>query len=179
MINLSKEFTKMETTMMHVTKNKIVSIHYRITDPDGKIIDDNTPFDPMEYLHGHHHILAGLENALEGLAVGQEMAVILAPEDAYGAYDSEKLMEMDRSDCPVEEDQLQPGTVLESSDGMEFVVKCVNESTITLDGNHPLAGITLHCNIQIVSIRDASPEELYQKQPLSTQNKTCGPGCCC
>lgn len=164
---------------MRVAKNRIVGIHYRMTSNDNKTMDDNTAYAPLEYLHGYHTILKSLENALEGMEVGQTKEVTLVPEEAYGLYEPEKLMVINRSDLSVDQDQLQPGVVLESAEGNELVVTHVNETTLTLDGNHPLAGQTLHFTLQIVSIRDANPDELLRNQPLSGQNETCGPGCCC
>lgn len=164
---------------MTVTNNKVVNIHYRATDNDGNTVDDNKEFAPLEYLHGYNNILVGLEKALEGLEAGQGTQVALAPADAYGEYDAEKLTEISSAVFPVDADQLQPGVVVESSDGKELLVKSVNETTVTLDGNHPLAGATLHFKIKIVSIREATPDELQHKHPLTQQNESCGPGCCC
>ncbi|MFV8346173.1 FKBP-type peptidyl-prolyl cis-trans isomerase [Flavobacterium sp. ZB4P13] len=164
---------------MTVTNNKVVSIHYRATDNDDNIVDDNEEFAPLEYLHGYNNILAGLEKALEGLEVGQETQVTLAPADAYGEYDAGKLTEVNRAVFSADADELQPGVIVESSDGMELLVKDVNETTITLDGNHPLAGATLHFTIKIVFIREATADELQHKHPISQQNESCEPGCCC
>jgi len=165
--------------IMKVGNNKVVSIHYCARNNDGNIVDDNEEFAPLEYLHGYNNILVSLEKALEGLKEEQEMQVTLAAADAYGEYDTTKLMEVSRTVFPVDAEELQSGVIVESSDGRELLVKSVNETVVTLDGNHPLAGKTLNFKVKIVSIREGTPDELQHKHPLTQQNESCGPGCCC
>lgn len=164
---------------MTVTKNKVVSIHYRTTDNNGEVVDCNEEFAPLEYLHGYNNILAGLEKVLEGMEEEQITQVTLAPVDAYGEYDVTKLIEVSCSNIPVGISELQPGDIVESSDGNELLVKDVNERTIILDGNQPLAGKTLNFWVKIVSIREATEEELRHGHPLTPQGESCGSDCCC
>ena len=164
---------------MKVTTNKAVKLQYHITDNDGNIVDGNEDFAPLEYIHGHNNILTALEKALEGWEAGKEIDVILSPSDAYGEYHAEKLMKLNRNDFRFNTNDLQPGLTVEFSEGKELMITEINEQTVTLDGNHPLAGKPLHFWIKIISIREATEEELQHGHPLSQQNKGCGSGCCC
>lgn len=164
---------------MIVTKNKVISIYYHAVDSDGNIVDSNEEFAPLEYLHGNNNILPGLEKALEGLEAGQETQVSLEPAAAYGEYDAGKLTEVNRAIFSGNAEELMPGDSVESSDGMELRIKEVKEKNIILDGNHPLAGVTLDFTVKVVFIREARVEELQHKHPIVQQNESCEPGCCC
>jgi FKBP-type peptidyl-prolyl cis-trans isomerase SlyD len=164
---------------MKVENNKVVNIHYSATDIDGNIVDSNEEFAPLEYLHGYNNILAAVEAALDGLTTGQETQVTLTPAEAFGEYDTAKLMKVSHAVFPVGAEELQSGDIVESSDGKELLVKSVNETTITLEGNHPLAGKSLNFWVKVISIREATEGELQQGHPLLEQNESCASGCCC
>lgn len=164
---------------MIATKSKVVSIHYRIKDNDDNLIDTNEDFAPLQYLHGYNNILTGLERALEGSEIGQEIEVSLFPSDAYGEYDLEKLREVNINEFSANVNELQPGVTIETSDGLEMIVTNINEQTVGLDGNHALAGKTLDFWVKVLSIREATKAELQHNYPLTEQNEDCGPDCCC
>ncbi|MBX3254004.1 MAG: peptidylprolyl isomerase [Chitinophagaceae bacterium] len=174
---------------MIVEKNKIVSIQYNAKDDNGNIVDSNMDFEPLEYLHGHNNILQSLEDALTGLWVEEEKNVILDAEQAYGEFNPEWVIEVSRDQFPEGANNLQLGTMVQSSDGMELVVTDIDGEKVILDGNHPLAGKTLHFSVTIKNIRDASAEEIahghahnahtHHQHSHNHEDGSCGHGCGC
>jgi FKBP-type peptidyl-prolyl cis-trans isomerase SlyD len=145
-----------------IEKNSVVSMNYTLRDEAQKILDASQG-DPLTYLHGHGNIIKGLEEALAGLIAGAKKSVTVEPADGYGEYQDAMLLEIPRSQFPAES-RLVEGEVFELYDENEDaligrIIKTSDE-TITLDANHPLAGQRLFFEIEIVSVRPASAEEL-------------------
>lgn len=150
----------MSTDPAAVKSGAVVSIRYTLKDEEGSLIDSSGD-EPLAYLHGSGEIIPGLEKALEGKAVGEQLELTVAPEDAYGDRDEGRVLQVARDalDFPVEEgDMLQA----EDDDGstMPFQVVGVDDDVVTLDGNHPLAGMPLAFEIEVVSVRPATAGEL-------------------
>ncbi|MCC6289203.1 MAG: peptidylprolyl isomerase [Agriterribacter sp.] len=172
---------------MVVEKDKVVSIQYSASDEQGNIVDGNMDFEPLEYLHGHDNILAGLENALTGLKIDEEKKVVLTPGEAYGDFNPELVFEVSRQQFPEGADGLQLGTMVQASDGQELLVTDIDGDKIILDGNHPFAGRTLEFAVTIKNIREASAEELshghvHNAHTHHHEHKgdgSCGHGCGC
>ena len=149
---------------MKATKDTVVTVEYRLTLPDGELIDSSEDEGgPLVYLHGYEDIVPGLEKALEGKGVGERIQAVVPPEDAYGEYDPEGVEEVPREDFP-KDLELEAGGVITATDEddeeVEFTVKEVKGDTIVVDFNHPLAGKTLHFDVTIKEIRAATEEEL-------------------
>lgn len=147
---------------MNTIQNDLVAaIHYTLKNDDGDVVDSSEGRDPLEYLHGHGNLVAGLEAALAGKAPGDSLKVSVSPEEGYGVSDEDLVVDVPREYLPAED--IEPGMRFsaETSGGMRlFTVVEVGEETVVMDGNHPLAGETLHFDVEIVSIREAQPEEL-------------------
>ena len=147
---------------MEIADNKIVTLNYTLTDNDGKVIDKS--FDgSFAYLHGANNIISGLEKALAGKEPGDELSVSVSPEEAYGVRHEDRMQEVPKSAFPDEAD-IVPGTPFhaEGPHGemiMVTVIK-VEGDTVTVDGNHPLAGVHLNFEVEVVDIRDATAEEI-------------------
>lgn len=147
---------------MTVAQNKVVSIHYTLKDPEGQVIDQSADDQPLAYLHGASNIIPGLETALEGKDVGEKMSVTVEPDEGYGMSDEALIQEVPRDAFQGVED-IQPGMRFQadSSNGpMVVTVVSADENTVKVDGNHPLAGMTLTFDVEIADVRDASEEEL-------------------
>ena len=147
---------------MQIANDKVVTIHYTLTNAAGEVIDSSEGAEPLAYLHGHGNIIPGLENALAGKTAGDKMDVSVAPSEGYGERMDELVQEVSR-DLFDTEDEIQPGMQFhaQSDQGPRVVtVVTVTESTITIDGNHPLAGETLKFDVEITEVRDATSEEL-------------------
>ncbi|MES9904573.1 MAG: peptidylprolyl isomerase [Sedimenticola sp.] len=147
---------------MTIEVNKVVSLAYTLTDEQGTVIDQSTD-GSFEYLHGAGNIIPGLENGLLGKKVGDKLNVEVAPEEGYGERNEEMIQSVGR-DMFNPEDEINPGMQFQaqSPEGQMMVVTVmdVNEESITIDGNHPLAGVNLNFEVEILALRDAVEEEI-------------------
>jgi FKBP-type peptidyl-prolyl cis-trans isomerase SlyD len=147
---------------MNVADKHVVTINYTLKDNDDNILDQSDD-GSFCYLHGASNIIPGLENALTGKTTGDELSVVIPPEEGYGLRDEAKSQEVPRDMFPPEhEPEAGMQFHAQGPDGqavMVTVIKVEND-TVTVDGNHPLAGVTLNFDVTITDIRDASAEEL-------------------
>jgi FKBP-type peptidyl-prolyl cis-trans isomerase SlyD len=143
--------------------NVVVSMHYTLTNSAGELLDSSEGADPLSYLHGAGNIIAGLENALSGKLTGDALQVQIAPADAYGEIREEMIQVVPRSAFQGIE-EIEPGMAFQARgpDGasQQIVVRSVDGDQVTVDGNHPLAGVELHFDVQIVDVREATEEEI-------------------
>ncbi|HKM26298.1 MAG TPA: peptidylprolyl isomerase [Thiopseudomonas sp.] len=148
---------------MLITNQHVVAIDYTLSNDAGEVIDSSAGGEPLVYLHGASNIIAGLENALAGKAVGDELEVSIEPEDAYGEYSAELITNLGREMFEGVE-ELEVGMQFHASapdGGMQIVtIRDVDGDQVTIDGNHPLAGQQLNFKVKVVSIRAASEEEI-------------------
>lgn len=148
---------------MQIEPKKAVYIDYTLTNEAGDVIDSSEGHSPLAYLHGFHNIIPGLESALEGKKVNDELEVTVEPQDGYGDYSVELVAVVPRSAFQGVE-QLEPGMQFHASapDGgtQVVVVRSVEGDDVTVDGNHPLAGQRLNFKVKVVDVREATDEEL-------------------
>ena len=147
---------------MRATKDNVVTIDYTLTDTTGQLIDSSKGKDPLPYIHGHAAIIPGLERALDGKSVGDRIQVTIAPADAYGEKDPKMISKMPRSafqGAP----QFKVGDKFEArgehGSQVVTVIEIVGDE-VTIDANHPMAGVTLNFDVTIKDIRQATAEEL-------------------
>jgi len=147
---------------MQVANNRVISIAYTLKDNDDNIIDQSSD-GSFCYLHGASNIIPGLEDALTGRAAGDELSVSIPPEQGYGTRDDARIQAVPRDMFPAEHD-IEPGMQFHTQgpDGQMLVVTVakVEHDTVTVDGNHPLAGVQLNFDVTVMDIRDATAEEL-------------------
>ena len=147
---------------MKIETNKVVTIDYTLKNAAGQIIDSSEGDEPLAYLHGNGNLVPGLEKALEGLSAGDAIQVVVPPAEGYGERDEAKVGEAPLSAFE-DVGEIKPGMQFEAEgpEGSEMVtVISVADDVITLDGNHPLAGETLHFDVTVREIREATEEEL-------------------
>ncbi|HIQ39698.1 MAG TPA: peptidylprolyl isomerase [Sulfurivirga caldicuralii] len=146
---------------MQVEKDKVVSIEYTLKDADGHVIDASNG-KPLAYLHGHGQIIPGLEKALEGKTVGDQLTVTVPAAEAYGERVEQLVQQVPRQLFQgIETIEVGMRFEAQSEQGTHSVeVTKVDGDTITVDGNHPLAGKDLTFEVEIVAIRDATPDEI-------------------
>lgn len=152
---------------MQVGPRTVVTVDYVLKDDEGEVLDSTEGQEPLAYLHGVGQIVPGLERALAGKADGDSIQVTIAPADAYGDHDPELVHTVPRSQFQGVDD-IQEGMQFQANgpEGTQIVtVVALEGDEITLDGNHPLAGMTLHFDVKIVGIRDATLEELKHGHP--------------
>lgn len=149
---------------MQVGKHTVVTIDYVLTDDEGVVIDSSSGGDPLPYVHGTGTIIAGLEAALEGKVAGDEVAVTVPPAEGYGERDPELVHVATRSQFGgVEDVAVGMQFRTESAGGGQVVtVVAVEGDRVVLDGNHPLAGVTLHFDVKVVEVRMATATEIEE-----------------
>jgi FKBP-type peptidyl-prolyl cis-trans isomerase SlyD len=147
---------------MKIANGHVVGIDYSLHLGDGQVVDASAPGDPLTYLHGEGQIVPGLETALEGLDVGERKQVVVAPGDAYGEHDPRGVQEVPRSAFPP---GFEPKVGMEltaegpNGDPVPFAIREVRLESVLIDLNHPLAGRTLHFDVTVREVREATDEE--------------------
>ncbi len=147
---------------MQITKNAVASIHYKLTDDDGLVLDSSEGRDPLAYLHGAGNLIPGLEQELEGKTNGDAFEVRVDPENAYGVRNEEMVQDVPRSALPPDVD-IQVGMQFQAQGpgGVQVVtVLAIEGETVKMDGNHPLAGVHLNFAVEVIDVREATSEEL-------------------
>ena len=148
---------------MSIKDNSAVSFHYSLTDDEGQQLDSSAGKEPLAYLHGAGNIIPGLENALTGKAVGDSMSVAVSAAEGYGEVQQELIQDVPRTSFQGVE-QIEVGMQFEAQTGqggtVPVTVTAVTDETVTVDGNHPLAGKNLNFDVSIEAVRDATAEEL-------------------
>lgn len=146
-----------------IQKGKVIGLAYTLKSSTGEIMDQSSANDPLTYLHGFDNLIPGLETALEGKAVGFKSKVEIAPEEAYGLRHESLEQVVDKSAFPEGAD-LEEGMRFHAhgADGsdMSIVITKIDGSNVHIDGNHPLAGQTLFFDVEVLSERDATAEEI-------------------
>lgn len=146
-----------------VGNNLVVSMHYKLTDNDGNILDNSEGSEPLAYLHGAGNIIPGLENALTGKVEGDKLQAKVEPADGYGEIMPELIQIIDKATFQGV-DSIEVGMAFEAQapDGSKqrIVVKEVKGDDVTINANHPLAGMALNFDVEIVGVREATEEEV-------------------
>jgi len=157
-----------ENQPIKIADNNVVTMDYELR-IDGEVVDTSEDGDPIVFLQGAGQIIPGLEKAIYGLTAGDKKSVTVAPEDGYGEIDPDSIVEVPKDEFP-EDFPLELGVEItvntEDEDDesleeeMEATIVAINEDTITLDFNHPLAGKSLNFDVNILEVREATPEEI-------------------
>ena len=167
--------------MSTVADGKVVIMHYTLKNSAGEVIDSSAGGDPLPYLQGANNIVVGLEKALDGANVGDKKDVEVSAAEGYGERQGPGPQPIPRNQFPQGVD-LQPGMGFQAQadNGQMMVVYIakVDETTVWVDGNHPLAGETLYFSVEIVNVREATDAEVASGQPHSIDGTGCAPGCC-
>lgn len=152
---------------MRIENGKVASFHYTLKNDAGEVLDSSRGRDPLPYLHGAGNIVPGLERELEGKGVGHTFDVRVEPEDGYGVRRGEA-QAVERTAFPPNV-QLEMGMPLqaqtESGEVIPLWVSKIEDETVWVDQNHPLAGVALNFAIEIVSVREATDEEIDHGHP--------------
>ncbi len=157
---------------MVIAPRSVVAIHYTLTDEQGVTLDASAPDQPLVYLQGAGNIIPGLERALLGRSAGDNLAVTVAPADAYGEWDGDMVQQVPR-DLFGEDQEIAIGMRFSGNTPqgpITVVVTAIAGDQVTLDGNHPMAGKTLHFDVTVDAVRAATDQELLH-------GHIHGPGC--
>ena len=171
---------------MKVENTKFVAVNYTLT-VDGQVADKNPEGQPLEFVCGAGMLLPKFEGALIGKEPGDKVSFTLEPKDGYGELIAEAIVELPKTifmiDGKVVEEMLFVGNVVPMSDAeghrMNGIIKEVKEETIMMDFNHPMAGKTLNFDVEVVEVRNVTPEDLAPKGGCSCgcDHDHCGEGC--
>lgn len=147
---------------MKIEKNAVVSIHFGVAEVDGNALDSTENGSPLEFIQGTQFLVPGLEKELEGKEAGYKFDVTLQAEDAYGPFQDELVQEVPRSLFEgVDEIEVGMSFQAETEQGPRTVeVTGVTEENVSIDANHPLAGMALKFVGEVVSVRTATAEEM-------------------
>ena len=176
---------------MKITQNTVVEFCYEL-EVDGQIIDRTTKERPLDYIHGTGSLLPKLEEHIEGMEPGATFDVTLAPADAYGEVDPNRVLDLPKAafevNGEIREDLLVPGNTIPMLNSMGAVIPGVvlevSEDSVKMDLNHQMAGKTLHFTGEVLSVREATEQELteglhgeYVHKCGGCHGGGCGGGC--
>jgi FKBP-type peptidyl-prolyl cis-trans isomerase SlyD len=141
--------------------NRVITFHYSVKNSTGEIIDSSRDGTPFSYIEGLDQVVPGLESRMKSLNVGDKVTLTIPAAEAYGEYHDEYIKVIPRADFPKREvkvgDEFEVG---EEPEIMIVSVTAVTDTHVTLDGNHPLAGQDLTFDVDVITIRDATEEEM-------------------
>jgi FKBP-type peptidyl-prolyl cis-trans isomerase SlyD len=157
---------------MRVKYGRVVLLDYLVRLATGQVVETSSVKGPIEYLHGSGQILPALERALEGLSEGQQVALSIAPEDAYGQRKEDNVVSLPKTLFPSDV-RLEPGLCLfaRASGGQSYpiTVKEVKGDLVLVDLNHPLAGERLFFEVNIRGVRPAGNQEIFSGKAASVE----------
>jgi FKBP-type peptidyl-prolyl cis-trans isomerase SlyD len=151
---------------MNIAKNTIATIHFTVCSSDGTQIDTSRKSEPMVFLQGSHLLIQGLEDELEGKTVGDKFIMDIAPAQAYGERHEELVQSVPKT--MFEDMDLNVGMTFRAStdDGEQSVIIIdITEEEVVVDGNHPLSGLTLNFDVEVLEVREATEEEINHGHP--------------
>lgn len=149
---------------MQIAANAVVTMTYTLTNAQGDVLDQADASHPFVYLHGANNIIPGLENALVGKQAADSMSVTIPAADAYGERDERLTQRVPREmfgDAPTEQLVVGAQFQAQTNGGIEVItITAVDDDSITIDANHPLAGVDLTFTLNILTVREATAEEI-------------------
>lgn len=143
---------------MIVSKDSVVSIHYTLRDNSGNILDSSSGRDPLHYIHGRGNLIAGMEEGIEGKSNGDQFDLKVSPEKGYGVKNEKLIQEVPLT--AFGDQKIDTGMQFNAQNGQVVTVTAVGKESATVDGNHPLAGVALNFQVEVVNIRKATQEEI-------------------
>ena len=147
---------------MKIENNRVVTIHYTLKDGEDQVLDSSAGRDPLAYIHGIGALIPGLEKQMDGRAAGEKFQAVVQPADGYGEYDEEQVFDIPSGEFDPD-DQLELGMQIQlNTDSGSAVATIVDikDDFVTLDLNHPMAGVTLFFDVEIMDVREATANEL-------------------
>lgn len=141
---------------------KVISFHYTLKDSKGTQLESSFGDEPMSYLEGVGQVIPGLEEQMEGLKKGDKKSIAVKAADAYGEFEQELIVEVPREQLPKKDVVVGDQFHADSGGGQVQVVTVtkVTDTTVTVDGNHPLAGQDLNFDVEVMDVREATKDEL-------------------
>ena len=177
---------------MNIAPNKVASLSYTLKNEEGEILDKADTTQPFLYLHGAGGIIKGLESELLDKKSGDSFEITVSPEEAYGAHDDKLIEAIPRKMFEgIPDEEMIAGAQFHAQTGQGnqvITIASIDGDIVNIDGNHPLAGQTLHFDVAVLDVRDATQEELDHGHPHALggcgsapveekSDSCCGGGC--
>ncbi len=143
---------------MKISKDKVAAIHYTLKDNSGNVLDSSEGKQPLYYLHGAGNLILGMEEGLDGKVKGDKFLLKVSPEKGYGVKDPNLTQKVPRT--AFGDQKVEKGMQFQTNQGGVVTVTDVALDGITVDANHPLAGVELNFDVEIVEVREATKDEL-------------------
>ncbi|HYP18157.1 MAG TPA: peptidylprolyl isomerase [Opitutus sp.] len=154
---------------------RVVTFHYTLRDPEGRVLDTSAGADPITYLEGAGQIIDGLDEQLRAEPAGAKTRVVVPAAKAYGEHDPAQVQRVNRALLPVEGD-LKIGDAFQAGADRHapvVTVAGIEGDEVLLDANHPLAGVDLTFDVEVVSARSATAEELRHGHAHGASGEDC------
>ncbi|MFT5312395.1 MAG: FKBP-type peptidyl-prolyl cis-trans isomerase SlyD [Paraglaciecola sp.] len=151
---------------MNISENTVVTMHFTVCSADGTQIDSSQEGEPMVILQGSHYLIQGLEDHLNGKQAGDKFVIDVEPELAYGERQEELVQVVPKS--MFEGMEVEAGSTFRATtdDGEQSVMVIdVTDEEVVIDGNHPLSGLTLNFDVEVLAVRDATEDEIAHGHP--------------
>lgn len=155
---------------MKIENNTVVYIDYTLKNKDGELIDSSQGQSPLKFIFGTNSIIPGLEKELSGKQKGDSFSVMVPAAEGYGEYSDDLMLSVPRTQFDTDV-KIEPGMQFQAGAGQIVTVKSVTDDTVVVDANHPLAGVDLFFDINVVDVAEVTPED------LQTGCGGCGGGC--
>lgn len=155
---------------MQIKANSVASIHFSVSTEDGTQIDSTFDNDPLLFMHGQQYLIKGLEDELLGKSAGDRFSLTVEPELAYGERHEQLVQLVPKT--MFEGMELEVGMTFRATtdDGEQSVIVIdITDDEVVVDGNHPLSGMTLIFEVEVLEVRDATTEELNHGHPHSSK----------
>ncbi len=143
---------------MQISKNKVAAIHYTLRDNEGTVLDSSDGRDPLLYIQGIGNLILGMEEGLEGKAKGEKVQLKIAPEKGYGVLNPELVQQVPMK--AFEGQEVKEGMRFNTNQGEVVTITEVSTDSVTVDGNHPLAGVELNFDVEVMDVREATADEI-------------------
>jgi len=146
-----------------IGKNSVVSIHYTLKDDEGVVMDSSEGNEPLTYIHGNNNLIPGLEKELFGKIKGSKLNAVIAAKEAYGEINSDLIQTLSMKMFQGVDDVAVGMTFVAQGEGghqRQVRVVEVEGDDVTIDANHPMAGKTLHFDVEVMEVREATKQEL-------------------
>lgn len=146
---------------MQISKEKVVSIEYTLRDNTGQVLDTSEGRGPLHYIQGIGNLIPGMEEGLEGKVKGDKLEIRVSPEKGYGLRDEAQIQQVPIAAFGGQE--LHPGMQFQAGGEQGHHIVTVTEvgtDTVTVDANHPLAGVELKFDVEVLDVRDATSDEI-------------------
>lgn len=144
---------------MKITANTVAAIHYTLRDNEGNVLDSSEGQQPLYYIHGIGNLIPGMEEGLEGKQKGDKFSIKVHPSKGYGEKSDEMIQKVPRAAFG-DTQEIKPGMKFSTNHGEVITVTHVGLDEITVDANHPLAGVELNFEVEVMDVREATADEL-------------------